>query len=203
MDDRLSGLSGFRALRVLPRTGSVVICMDPADLDPDALVEALEEAPPPSAPAKATRSAPDSSTGEVARLVVGGAVLAVVALRRLLGRPRIGVGPSGVLGAITLFTGLPFFHGALRTVRGRSHPGTDTLVTAAPVISLILRENVVALTVLWLLDIGEFLQTLTLRRTRRAIEDLLTIGEERVWLVRDEGGQVEVDLEQLEERRMH
>ncbi|GAA2530194.1 MULTISPECIES: hypothetical protein [Streptomyces] len=198
VDDRLTGLSGFRALRISPRTGSVVIWMEPAALDVDALVDALEEASPPSAPAKATRSTPDSSTGEVARLVVGGAVLAVVALRRLLARPRVGIGSSGLLGAITVFAGLPFFRGALRTLRGRSSPGTDTLVTAATVISLILPENVVALTVLWLLNIGEFLQNRTLRRTRRAIEDLLTIGEERVWPVREDGVEVEVALEELE-----
>ncbi|MER5969462.1 cation-translocating P-type ATPase [Streptomyces sp. NPDC002055] len=197
VDERLTGISGFRALRIFPRTGSVVIWMAPDRLDVDRLVAALEEAPPPSAPAKPTRSTPDSSTGELARLVVGGAVLALVALRRLLRRPRITAGSSGFLGAITLFTGLPFFRGALRSLRGRSHPGTDTLVTAATVISLVLRENVVALTVLWLLNIGEFLQTLTLRRTRRAIEELLTIGEERVWLVREEGVEVEVALEDI------
>ncbi|UQX03407.1 cation-translocating P-type ATPase [Streptomyces sp. RerS4] len=197
VDDRLTHLGGFRALRIFPRTGSVVIWMEPADLDVDALVRALEEAPPASAPAKATRSAPDSSTGEIVRLVVGGAVLAFVAVRRLLARPRIGIGSSGFLGVVTVFTGLPFFRGALRTLRGRGSPGTDTLVTAATVISLVLRENVVALTVLWLLNIGEFLQTLTLRRTRRAIEDLLTIGEERVWLVREEGVEIEVPLEEL------
>ncbi len=64
-------------------------------------------------------------------------------------------------------------------------------------ISLLLRENVVALTVLWLLNIGEFQQTITLRRTRRAIEELLSIGEERVWLVRD-GVESEVALEEVE-----
>lgn len=200
VDERLTGIRGFRALRIFPRTGSVVIWMAPDLLDVDRLVEALEEAPPPSMPARPTRSTPDSSTGELARLVVGGAVLALVALRRLLRRPRITAGSSGLLGAITLFTGLPFFRGALRSLRGRSHPGTDTLVTAATVISLVLRENVVALTVLWLLNIGEFLQTLTLRRTRRAIEELLTIGEERVWLVREgetEGVEVEVALEEV------
>ncbi|MFH8630467.1 heavy metal translocating P-type ATPase [Streptomyces lydicus] len=197
VDERLTGLRGFRALRIFPRTGSVVIWMTPDLLDVDRLVAALEEAPPASVPAKPTRSTPDSSTGELARLVVGGAVLVFVALRRLLRRPRIAAGSSGLLGAITLFTGLPFFRGALRSLRGRSHPGTDTLVTAATVISLVLRENVVALTVLWLLNIGEFLQTLTLRRTRRAIQELLTIGEERVWLVREEGVEVEVALEDV------
>ncbi|MER7000870.1 cation-translocating P-type ATPase [Streptomyces sp. NPDC000410] len=198
VDERLTGIGGFRALRIFPRTGSVVIWVAPDEMDVDRLVAALEEAPPASVvAAKPSRSLPDSSTGEVARLVIGGAVLALVAVRRLLGRPRITVGSSGLLGAVTIFTGLPFFRGALRTLRGRSSPGTDTLVTAATVISLVLRENVVALTVLWLLNIGEFLQTLTLRRTRRAIEDLLTIGEERVWLVR-EGVEVEVALEELE-----
>lgn len=196
VDERLTGLGGFRALRIFPRTGSVVIWMAPDLLDVDRLVAALEEPPPASAPAKASRSTPDSSTSEVARLVVGGAVLALVAVRRLLRRPRITTGSSGVLGAITLFTGLPFFRGALRSLRGRTHPGTDTLVTAATVISLVLRENVVALTVLWLLNIGEFLQTLTLRRTRRAIEELLTIGEERVWRVED-GTESQVALEEI------
>ncbi|MBT2509504.1 cation-translocating P-type ATPase [Streptomyces sp. ISL-98] len=198
VDERLAGIGGFRALRIFPRTGSVVIWADPDLLDVDRLIAALEEAPPASAPAKETKSTPDSSTGELARLVVGGAVLAVVALRRLLRRPRITLGSTGFLGAVTLFTGLPFFRGALRSLRGRSSPGTDTLVSAATLISLLLRENVVALTVLWLLNIGEFLQTLTLRRTRRAIEELLTIGEERVWLVDEGGVETEVPLEDVE-----
>ncbi|WP_175412550.1 cation-translocating P-type ATPase [Streptomyces sp. TRM64462] len=198
VDERLAGVSGFRALRVFPRTGSVIIWMTPDLLDVDRLVGALEEAPPPSAPAKPTRSVPDSSTGELARLVVGGAVLALVAVRRLLVRPRFRFGSSGAGGVLTvLFTGLPFFRGALRSLRGRSSPGTDTLVSAATLISLVLRENVVALTVLWLLNIGEFLQTLTLRRTRRAIEELLTIGEERVWVVREGGVEVEVALDEV------
>ncbi|MEV5341496.1 heavy metal translocating P-type ATPase [Streptomyces sp. NPDC052676] len=198
VDDRLADLPGFRALRIFPRTGSVVIWVKPDHLDLDRLFGALEEAPPPSVPEKRTRSVPDSSTDEVARLVVGGVVLAVVAVHRLVLRrpPWATGGRAGFLGAVTVFSGLPFFRGALRTMTGRRHPGTDTLVTAATVISLLLRENVVALTVLWLLNIGEFLQTITLRRTRRAIEELLSVGEERVWLVR-EGVEVEVALEDV------
>ncbi|MEU7278032.1 cation-translocating P-type ATPase [Streptomyces sp. NPDC045431] len=199
VDDRLADLRGFRALRIFPRTGSVVVWVAPDHLDVDRLVAALDEAPPPTAVAKPSRAVPDSSTGEVARLVVGGAVLALVAVHRLLlRRPPWTVGaPLGFLRVATVFSGLPFFRGAFHTVLGRRYPGTDTLVTAATLISLVLRENVVALTVLWLLNIGEFLQTLTLRRTRRAIEELLSVGEERVWLVRD-GVEVEVALEDVE-----
>ncbi|MFC5672207.1 hypothetical protein [Streptomyces incanus] len=50
----------------------------------DRLVDALEEAPPTAAAVRRSRSAPDSSTGELARLVVGGAVLAVVAVHLLV-----------------------------------------------------------------------------------------------------------------------
>jgi cation-transporting P-type ATPase C len=198
VDERLAGLQGFRALRIFPRTGSVIIWVRPDGLDVDRLVHALDEEPPPAVPARRSRSVPDSSTGEVGRLVVGGLVLAAVAVHRLVLRrpPWAGGARSGLLGAVTVFSGLPFFRGALRTMTGRQHPGTDTLVTAATVVSLVLRESVVALTVLWLLNIGEFLQTITLRRTRRAIEELLSIGEERVWLVR-EGVEVEVALEDV------
>ncbi|MER7110521.1 heavy metal translocating P-type ATPase [Streptomyces sp. NPDC000229] len=198
VDERLADVRGFRALRVFPRTGCVLIWVEPDLLDVDRLVAALSERPPPGAPDRASRSVPDSSTGEVARLVVGGAVLVLVGARRLLGRPPWGpTRASGLLGVVTVFTGLPFFRGAVRSLGGKRHAGTDLLVTAATVISLVLRENVVALMVLWLLNIGEFLQALTLRRTRRAIEELLTIGDERVWLVR-EGVEVEVGLDEVE-----
>ncbi|WP_455355769.1 HAD-IC family P-type ATPase [Streptomyces sp. SYSU K217416] len=88
VDERLIDVPGFRALRIFPRTGSVLIWVAPDLLDAGRLVAALEEAPPASLPARPSRSTPDSSTGEIARLVVGGAVLPVVALRRLVFRRR-------------------------------------------------------------------------------------------------------------------
>ena len=63
--------------------------------------------------------------------------------------------------------------------------------------SLVLRENVVALTVLWLLNIGEYLQDLTLRRSRRAISELLTGAQTRAWIRLADGTELEVDIDQL------
>ncbi|QUH03989.1 cation-translocating P-type ATPase [Saccharopolyspora erythraea] len=197
VDQRIGAVDGLRGLRVFARSGNVVIWVAPEQLDVDELVGALEAPPTGVAPQQRTRWAPDSSTGEITRLVIGGVVLAFVALRRLFRLPRFAGGSSGVLRAATVFTGLPFFRGFLNALTGRGHAGTDALVTAATVVALLLRENVVALTVLWLLNIGEFLQVVTLRRTRRAIEELLTIGEEHAWLVRD-GVEIEVPLEQVE-----
>ncbi|TDD34564.1 heavy metal translocating P-type ATPase [Saccharopolyspora elongata] len=197
VDQRIADLEGMRALRIFSRTGNVVVWIDPGRLDLDRLVSLLEAPAEGALPHRPTRWAPDSSTGEITRLVIGGAVLAFIALRRLFRLPRFGGGSSGLLRAAAVFTGLPFFRGFLQGLTGRGHTGTDALVTAATIVALLLRENVVALTVLWLLNIGEFLQALTLRRTRRAIEELLTVGEERVWLVLDEV-EVEVPLEKVE-----
>jgi cation-transporting P-type ATPase C len=93
--------------------------------------------------------------------------------------------------------GYPFLRGALRGLRsGRA--GTDALVTAATVASLVLRENVVALTVLWLLNIGEYLQDLTLRRTRRAISDLLRGTADTAWILLTDGNEVQVPIDTVQ-----
>src|SRR5206468_1757846 len=84
--------------------------------------------------------------------------------------------------------------GGLRSLRsGRA--GTDALVSAATVASLVLRENVVALTVLWLLNIGEYLQDLTLRRTRRAISELLRGSQDTSWIRLTDGPEAGTEVQ--------
>ncbi|WP_445188027.1 heavy metal translocating P-type ATPase [Pseudonocardia sp. Cha107L01] len=123
-------------------------------------------------------------SSDLVRLVVGGAALAALGFRRYgLRRPPIlGATSRTVATGVTIFTGYPFLRGALRSLAGGRGAGTDALVSAATVASLVLRENVVALTVLWLLNIGEYLQDLTLRRSRRAISELLTGTQTRTWV---------------------
>lgn len=50
---------------------------------------------------------------------------------------------------------------------------------------------------LWLLNIGEYLQDLTLRRTRRAIADLLRGAQDTAWLQLDDGSEVQVSTDSL------
>jgi cation-transporting P-type ATPase C len=46
-----------------------------------------------------------------------------------------------------------------------------------------LRENVTALTVLWLLNLGEYLELVILQRTRAAIRSLLSTEDEEIWII--------------------
>ncbi len=185
VEEAVAKQQGVRAVHAYPRTGSVVVWYSPRRCDRSSVLEAISGAAHVAAeliPARAPHSSEIRNT-DVLRMVIGGAALALLGVRRyVFARPPL-LGPSGRLFAtgVTVFTGYPFLRGALRSLRsGRA--GTDALVSAATVASLVLRENVVALTVLWLLNIGEYLQDLTLRRTRRAISELLRGSQDTAWI---------------------
>jgi cation-transporting P-type ATPase C len=123
---------------------------------------------------------------QVRNLYLGGATLGSVLLKRLIlgsgalvGQPWL----TAIVAVFTIVTGLPFLRGAWRTLAQSRRLTTDTLVSSATVASLFLGESVTALTVIWLLNLGEYLQSLVLRRTRRAIRALLQEEDADAWLV--------------------
>src|SRR3984957_4864264 len=190
VEEAVAKQTGVRAVHAYPRTGSVVVWYSPRRCDRSEVLAAISGAEHVAAeliPARAPHSS-EIRNSEVLRMVLGGVALSLLGVRRyVFGRPPL-LGTSGrvVATGVTIFTGYPFLRGALRSLRsGRA--GTDALVSAATVASLILRENVVALTVLWLLNIGEYLQDLTLRRTRRAISELLRGSQDTAWVRLTEG----------------
>lgn len=185
------------------RTGNLVIHYQ--GTDPWVVLRALETAltgeetgsPPPALPryALAERVPP----GDLLRVAAGGLALLFLGLRRLRRPTAPLLGPRLQLATalLTLVTGYPFFRGGLRTLLGRAALDTDALISVATIASVALRENIVALVVLWLLNIGETLQGLVLRRTRRAIAALVSVGEPEVW-VEVEGVEVRVPLGQVQ-----
>ena len=82
-----------------------------------------------------------------------------------------------------VITGYDFLRAFCRALVGRSGITTETLIGAATLSSMGLRENVTALTVLWLLNLGEYLETVTLQRTRAAIRSLLSPENEEIWII--------------------
>ena len=72
----------------------------------------------------------------------------------------------------TLVSGLPFLRGAVSSMTKGGGVTIDTLVSCQCGKSGFARECD-WLTVIWLLNFGEYLQALTLRRTRRTIRALL------------------------------
>lgn len=201
IEDAVEQVGGVRAVHAYPRTASVVVWYSPKRCDHAEVVAAIESAAQVARElvAKRVPHSADITNADVLRMAVGGAALVALGVRRyVFARPPL-LGPTSRLAAtgVTVFTGYPFLRGALRTLRGGRSPGTDVLVSAATIASLVLRENVVALTVLWLLNIGEYLQDLTLRRTRRAIANLLQGNQDSAWVRLTDGTEVEVATDEL------
>ncbi|WP_374693938.1 heavy metal translocating P-type ATPase [Gordonia rubripertincta] len=202
VEDSVGAVPGVRAVHAYPRTGSVVIWYSPDRLDRTALDAAVQSGAEVSATAVAERTphSAEVSSGDILRMAVGGTALVLLGVRRYGFRRPPMLGPTSrvVAGGVTIFTGYPFLKGAVRSLGGRKAAGTDALVSAATVASLLLRENVVALTVLWLLNIGEYLQDLTLRRTRRAISALLAGSQDTAWVKGPDGTEMAVDIATLQ-----
>ncbi|ORB85858.1 copper-translocating P-type ATPase [Mycobacterium kansasii] len=198
VEEAVAKQNGVRVVHAYPRTGSVVVWYSPRRCDRSAVLQAISDAQHVAAefiPARAPHSS-EIRNADVLRMVIGGAALALLGGRRyVFKRPPL-LGPRGrmVATGVTIFTGYPFLRGALRSLRS-GKAGTDALVSAATVASLILRENVVALTVLWLLNIGEYLQDLTLRRTRRAISELLRGNQDTAWIRLPDSTEVQVPID--------
>ncbi|HTN72615.1 MAG TPA: copper-transporting ATPase, partial [Methylomirabilota bacterium] len=128
----------------------------------------------------------DELTKRMRNLVLGGsALLGFLAKRLITGPGPLVANPVlfGISAVATIISGYPFLRGALRSISRRDSMTTDTLVSSATIASIIMRESVTALVVIWLLNLGEYLQALVLRRTRRAIRALLSLDDEKVWVV--------------------
>ncbi|WP_238420619.1 cation-translocating P-type ATPase [Gordonia sp. 'Campus'] len=199
IEESVARVAGVRAVHAYPRTASVVVWFR-ADTDRAAIdhaIAAATAADPANLPDRQPHSA-DVTNADLLRMGVGAAALVLLGFRRYGFRrpPLLGPASRTVATGVTIFSGYPFLSGALRSLRG-GRAGTDALVSAATIASLLLRENVVALTVLWLLNIGEFLQDLTLRRTRRAITDLLRGTQDTAWVRLEDGTEVQVPIDAL------
>jgi cation-transporting P-type ATPase C len=91
----------------------------------------------------------------------------------------------------------PIFRNGLASMKDTRRPNADTLSATAILSSILAGKDVAALTVIWLADIAELLTGWTMDRTRRAIREMLSVGEQEVWKVLPDGSQVKVALDEL------
>lgn len=97
----------------------------------------------------------------------------------------------------SLSLGYPIFKSGFDSLRTHGRPNADTLSASAIISSLAAGQDVSALTIIGLADIAELMTAYTMERTRRAIRDMLSVGEQSVWLKRADGREVKVPLEQI------
>jgi cation-transporting P-type ATPase C len=189
----LRGEEGVTGVEVNPLTASVLVTFDQRmDLQRieaivlDALIApmpqdvALRSAHPDHHDHHDHTSSPRSLQRDI---IAGGVALAwSLAMRWAL----VPLGGGVVLTAVALLTARRYLRGALGEVR-EGTVGTDVLVCAGVGSALLTGEAITALSIVWLLNIGEYVHTLTLRRTRAAIRNLLSSDDGQAWLQTPEG----------------
>ena len=181
--------SGALSVKVNPLTGRILLKWHPSQRPPEirAIIRrAMEKGPVSLAVYRKHAGTPDGKVRRlVSKLILGGIKLSLILLSRAIW--AAGTGPLAtpiLLMSIsgTIITGFDFLQALSRTVTGRKGITTGTLIGAATLSSIALSENVTALIVIWLLNLGEYLEEVTLRRTRAAIRELLATDDEEIWV---------------------
>jgi cation-transporting P-type ATPase C len=134
-----------------------------------------------------TRVAVTSVSLLFAWLRPGAAAPATGLLRRFLTMPAM----------TSMSLSAPIFRSGWDSMRTRMRPNADTLSATAILASIISGRDTAALTIIWLADIAELLTAYTMERTRKAIREMLAVGEEVVWRLREDGSEERVPLEDL------
>lgn len=210
---RLGDLVPVREARVSPLTENVLVRYDPSLATVSEMVELTESvlAGYSLTAYKAERSAQEALTVNERRLQeepisemfvrigVASGTLALSQLSRHAGRtPQTMLGRFLSLPAATaLSLALPIFRSGWNSLLARGRPNADTLSATAILASIVAGKGWSALTIIWLADIAELLTAFTMRRTRRAIREMLSVGEEVVWRLRDDDTEERVELDEL------
>lgn len=135
----------------------------------------------------------------VTRVVVTSVTLLFAFLRRNKTVP-----PTTLFGKLTTIPAMttvslsiPIMKSGTASLMKSYRPNADTLSATAIITSLLAGYDIAALTIIWLADIAELLTAYTMSRTRRAIRDMLAVGEEHVWLQQNDGSTIKVPIDQI------
>jgi cation-transporting P-type ATPase C len=212
IETRIANLPGVTSASVTTITANVLVRYDPVLLDPDALRESVQliVGDYSLVAHKAEREEESAQTVNERRLQEGSVrdmlvrVAATSASVLLSMRRRRAAGPRSLLGRFTTMPALtslalavPIVRSGLGSLRRDLRPNADTLSASAIFASLLSGRDVSALTIIWLADIAELLTAYTMERTRNAIHEMLSVGEEEVWRIREDGIEERVALEDL------
>jgi cation-transporting P-type ATPase C len=211
--ERLQEIPGVRSVRMSSITGNILVHYDTAVLDTDTVrhlvdqvvglhalgiykAERQEQA---RITVKERRLQDEPLKEMVTRFIVTTTALGFAWLRRHQVKPR--KSPLGRVFSMPALTALslaePIFRNGIESLRTTRRPNADTLSAVAVLSSILAGRDGSALTILWLADIAELLTAWTMDRTRRAIREMLSVGEDEVWKLLDDGSQVKVPLDQV------
>ncbi|MFK5971515.1 MAG: cation-translocating P-type ATPase [Candidatus Marithrix sp.] len=92
---------------------------------------------------------------------------------------------------------LPMFKSGFNSLRISHRPNADALSSTAIIASIITGRDISALTIILLHDTAELITGYTMNRTRNAIRQMVSLGEEYAWRLNETGGVDKVQVSSL------
>lgn len=97
----------------------------------------------------------------------------------------------------TLALAMPVLKNGVNSLIKNKRPNADTLSSSAIISSILLGKESAALTIMFLEEVSELLTVYTMEKTRGAIKDMLSVGENYVWKEISEDNVKRVPIEEI------
>ena len=98
----------------------------------------------------------------------------------------------------TLALAMPVLKNGVNSLIKNKRPNADTLSSSAIISSILLGKESAALTIMFLEEVSELLTVYTMQKTRGAIKDMLSVGENYVWKEISEDNVKRVPIEEIQ-----
>ena len=98
----------------------------------------------------------------------------------------------------TIGLAMPVLKNGLMSLAKNKRPNADTLSSSAIISSILLGKESAALTIMFLEEVSELLTVYTMEKTRGAIKDMLSVGENYVWKEISEDSVKRVPIEEIQ-----
>ena len=209
---RISEIEGVESVVVTPVTGSILIHYQSDVMTEDNLAESVEyiistysvtvfrehKEEQNRLPVSERRVENEPISELITRVAVTGVSVVYAMLR-----PK--AIPAGLMRRLTSFTSLtalslsvPILKNGFQSLVTAWRPNADTLSATSIIASLLAGKGLSALTIILLADLAELLTAYSMDRTRKAISEMLSIGEPYVWKKTGSDNAVKIPLAELE-----
>ena len=98
----------------------------------------------------------------------------------------------------TLALAMPVLKNGVNSLIKNKRPNADTLSSSAIISTILLGKESAALTIMFLEEVSELLTVYTMEKTRGAIKDMLSVGENYVWKEISEDNVKRVPIEEIQ-----
>lgn len=146
------------------------------------------------------RKLQEESPSEIIRkITAAGGLLLYNTFKKTPVEPTTGIKRILNLNTLSIFSlAAPVIKNGIGSIIKNKRPNADTLSSSAIISSLLLGKEKTALTIMILEEFAELLTVYTMKKTRGAIKDMLSVGESYVWKQIDANNIKKVSIDEIQ-----